>query len=81
MEEDNSVQQTQSVPKCLYVSTNKKEKITCNEPAITMYGFCKKHSRTIQGKKAREKWEAENLTQTKKEEEETLHEIEKMKTY
>jgi len=32
----------------------------CTDPAVSEWGFCKKHSRTVQARKAHEKWEAEN---------------------
>lgn len=32
----------------------------CNDTSITEWGFCKRHSRTVQAKKARERWELEN---------------------
>ena len=32
----------------------------CTDPAMSEWGFCKKHSRTVQARKACEKWEAEN---------------------
>ena len=57
IEENDDVESTLT---CRYKSTAKKNPKTCDEPAITVYGFCKKHSKTIQAKKAREEWESLN---------------------
>lgn len=50
---------TSEPSKCIYkpVRGNQKE---CTSNASTPFGFCKKHSRTVQAKKAREKWEELN---------------------
>lgn len=35
----------------------------CTELSVSNWGFCKKHSRTVQAKRAEEKWESENTPQ------------------
>ena len=57
--EEKESEESPSPEKCIYkpVRGNQTE---CTSNATTPYGFCKKHSRTVQARKAREKWEELN---------------------
>lgn len=46
---------------CLYVPSRPANAAGCAEPSTTPYGFCKKHSRTVQAKTAREQFEIAEL--------------------
>jgi len=40
-------------------------KVPCTENSTTPYGFCKKHSRTVQSKRAKEEWEMVHVEKQK----------------
>lgn len=46
--------------KCQYKPTRINQP-DCNEQVVTSYGFCKKHSKTVQAKRAQEQYENEQL--------------------
>jgi hypothetical protein len=57
--------------KCGYIAS-RGQKEQCNETVTTPYGFCKKHSQTIQAKKAKEIYEITKLAKEIKKEESSI---------
>lgn len=50
---------------CKYVRERPKNSPKCTENVETEWGYCKKHSRTVQGKKDKEKWEVAEKEKSK----------------
>ena len=58
-EEQSSQEKLVSQDRCKYKPLKGDAK-QCPEPVTTSYGYCKKHSRTVQAKKAKEEFDAAN---------------------
>ena len=52
--------------KCLYKALRGTSG-ECAEPVVTEYGFCKKHKQTVQARKCKDKFEADQLLPSKEE--------------
>ena len=57
----SSTSSTQSSKMCLYVPGKPKGAPQCTSPSETPYGYCKKHCKTVQARKAQEDYEAEHF--------------------
>jgi hypothetical protein len=52
--------------KCMYRPL-RGPSVECLDPVVTPFGFCKKHKTTVQAKKAKDKWEMEEILPAKEE--------------
>jgi len=75
METMETMETTESEKEPCRYKSKRSRSLVCLSEASTPYGFCKKHSRTIQGKKAKEDYERQMEEEYKREMEELNKEL------